>query len=342
MPSFNEMVVFGDSLSDNGNLYTALNELLPVSPPYFEGHFSNGPVWCEYLFASYLDTWNPGVIPYSRPTNFRNYAVGGAGATLHTKEELPYCLSEEITLYEVTHLFNNKDNSLFTLLIGANNYIKLPTNIDEITTDVIASIDNGLKRLIKMGAKHIIVINLPDLSKTPTIRVQGEDAVNLGQQLTQNHNAKLLVLIDNLRTSNPSINITHIDLFSMLNEIYEDATYYGISNVTAPIYGGDKFIDPLQGVNLTEILDYLDEATIQHALRISTVVKNAMSNNPILNNVFTSNMISSIGKLTSPGASPSSDGHLFWDGVHPTTEVHHFISNKIRTILDSYNYSYIK
>ena len=50
---FREVVVFGDSLSDSGNVFAAteavLAEAIPVSPPYDEGRFSNGPVWVDIL-----------------------------------------------------------------------------------------------------------------------------------------------------------------------------------------------------------------------------------------------------------------------------------------------------
>ncbi len=44
--SFDGVVVYGDSLSDNGNLYGAIG--FPP-PPYYMGRFSNGPVAAEYL-----------------------------------------------------------------------------------------------------------------------------------------------------------------------------------------------------------------------------------------------------------------------------------------------------
>ena len=44
-----EIVVFGDSLSDTGNLYLASGKTTPPSPPYFLGWFSNGPLWVERL-----------------------------------------------------------------------------------------------------------------------------------------------------------------------------------------------------------------------------------------------------------------------------------------------------
>ena len=41
---------FGDSLTDTGNVYRATNSfggivpVTPLSPPYFNGHFSDGPI----------------------------------------------------------------------------------------------------------------------------------------------------------------------------------------------------------------------------------------------------------------------------------------------------------
>lgn len=42
------VVVFGDSLSDNGNLFAQTGQ---PPAPYFQGRFSNGPVWVEQLFG---------------------------------------------------------------------------------------------------------------------------------------------------------------------------------------------------------------------------------------------------------------------------------------------------
>ena len=67
----NKIVVFGDSLSDNGNLYEYLKHQLPLSPPYFEGRFTNGPVWIEDLIESYY--------PTNSNDHLLDYAYGGAG-----------------------------------------------------------------------------------------------------------------------------------------------------------------------------------------------------------------------------------------------------------------------
>ena len=44
--TYNRLVVFGDSLSDNGNLYLIVRRHAAAqSPPYFQGRFSTGPVF---------------------------------------------------------------------------------------------------------------------------------------------------------------------------------------------------------------------------------------------------------------------------------------------------------
>lgn len=45
--SYNKLFVFGDSLSDTGNISLVLGENLP--PPYFMNHITNGPVAVEVL-----------------------------------------------------------------------------------------------------------------------------------------------------------------------------------------------------------------------------------------------------------------------------------------------------
>src|SRR5438270_12307648 len=46
--TYSSVVVFGDSLSDNGNLFAASGGLVP-QVPYYNGRFSNGPVAVEQL-----------------------------------------------------------------------------------------------------------------------------------------------------------------------------------------------------------------------------------------------------------------------------------------------------
>jgi phospholipase/lecithinase/hemolysin len=69
---FSKIYVFGDSLSDPGNLYNVTQSLQPYeqffgqdipvtppSPPYFDGRFTNGSLWVENLAADLGITLTP-------------------------------------------------------------------------------------------------------------------------------------------------------------------------------------------------------------------------------------------------------------------------------------------
>src|SRR3954462_11973986 len=69
---FSNLVVFGDSLSDIGNISSATFGTTP-GPSYYNGRFSNGPVYAETLATGL------GLPALARSTASGNdYAYGGA------------------------------------------------------------------------------------------------------------------------------------------------------------------------------------------------------------------------------------------------------------------------
>ena len=45
----NKIVVFGDSLSDINNVYNKSNWIIPNNKTWYQGRFTNGLTWVEYL-----------------------------------------------------------------------------------------------------------------------------------------------------------------------------------------------------------------------------------------------------------------------------------------------------
>lgn len=98
-----ELVVFGDSGSDSGNVWRLTSQAadagllpfaLPQSPPYLEGRWSNGPMWGEVL-ASRLGL-PPLVVSLAGGSN---YAFAGARLT-ESSIELPVpSLLDQIELF---------------------------------------------------------------------------------------------------------------------------------------------------------------------------------------------------------------------------------------------------
>ncbi len=223
----NKIVVFGDSLSDNGNLYEYLKHQLPVSPPYFKGRFTNGPVWVELLAKSYYPTHSK--------EHLLDYAFGGAGVLEgDDSDDGLFTLRREMDSYFLAHQDQADENSLFVVWIGSNNYLAVPEDVEQSLSDVSIGIQHGLQRLIDKGAKHIMVVNVPDLGRTPAAR--DFDAVDVLTYLSQQHNDALEKTVLSLQSRYPDTQWVYFDINVLLDEMMTYPERYGFTNVTDTCY----------------------------------------------------------------------------------------------------------
>ncbi|TAL61377.1 MAG: lysophospholipase [Legionella sp.] len=216
------IVIFGDSLSDNGNLYEVMNHQLPQSPPYYQGRFSNGPVWIELLAASYF--------PQNANAHLANYAYGGAGVTDTEGEEVLFTLRKEIDTYLLTHDDKASEDSLYVVWIGANNYLGMPTEVDKTIQTVNSGINKSLKRLVTKGAKHILVINLPDLGRTPA--AIEFDSIETMSYFSSEHNNAIAKTAEELKQNYPEVEWLFFDMNKGFGEVVSNPEAYGFTNIT--------------------------------------------------------------------------------------------------------------
>lgn len=225
--SLDKMVVFGDSLSDNGNLFEFMKRQLPLSPPYFDGRFTDGPIWVERLLASYY--------PNDSANHLLDYAFGGAGVLENTDDDDGlFTLDREIDSYLLSHQGMADEHSLFVVWIGSNNYLALPEDTDASLHDVNLGIQHGLERLADKGAKHILVVNLPDLGRIPAAR--DFEAVELLSHLAKTHNLMLQNTVKELQTRYPSVQWLSFDVDGMFGDVMNYPEHYGFTNVTDTCY----------------------------------------------------------------------------------------------------------
>ena len=215
---FSQIYTFGDSLSDTGNAYKATASQLPPSPPYFEGRFSNGPVWVEYLAKSL------GL----KQTNF---AIGGANTdsknTLIPGNPLNLPgLEQQINNFTTANPTADKDG-LYIVWAGSNDYLGGGvTN----PTQPVTNLANAVTSLANVGAKNIMVVNLPDLGKLPG--TSGDSQTSLGlSTLTGFHNSGLNTTLAAL-SQQPGINIIPVDVNSLFNRAIASKEEFGFTNVT--------------------------------------------------------------------------------------------------------------
>jgi phospholipase/lecithinase/hemolysin len=224
--SLNKMVVFGDSLSDNGNLYEYMKHQLPVSPPYFEGRFTNGPVWVEILTQYYY--------PGATAAHLFDYAYGGAGVMEDGDDDGVFTLRTEMDTYFLANHDKADDDSLYIIWIGSNNYLAVPDDLDKSIQEVSLGLFHALQRLAEKGAKHVLVVTVPDLGLTPAAR--DYDAVERMTYLSLQHNQILKDNLTSLKQQYPQVEWYYFDVNWLLDDIISEPARFGFINTTNTCY----------------------------------------------------------------------------------------------------------
>jgi outer membrane lipase/esterase len=220
---YNQLYIFGDSLVDNGNLFRLTGNRVPPNP-YFQGRFSNGLVWVETL-GTQLQIG-------SSSTN--NFAIGGSTSgqtnSLSGLLGVPLpSLPSQLSAF-ASAPGNPSRDALFVLLAGANDYLIQPSQLRTTDTQaVVNNLSNSVTALIGKGARNIIVVNLPDLGKTPQERVF-PTAGNLSAIATS-HNNNLNIALQQI-AKNRDVNIIPVDAFALVNEVAAEPGKYGFTNTT--------------------------------------------------------------------------------------------------------------
>jgi phospholipase/lecithinase/hemolysin len=229
---FTQLFVFGDSLSDVGNIEQATASF-PFVPPtpgpyYYDGRFSNGPVYAEFLAAG-LEL--PSVV-HSRAGG-GNFAHGGAktSGTGFPNNLVVRDVDDQVGDFLTAQ--SPDPDALFVVFAGANDLIGGQTNmsipVNRLATDI--------GRLITAGARSLLVPNLPPLGYTPRYN---DDAATLAtyNARTEQFNAALATMLDGLEAGNPAITVYRFDLAALFSEALADPAEFGLTNVTAPAAPG--------------------------------------------------------------------------------------------------------
>jgi len=272
--SFDQLYVFGDSLSDTGNIYNATGKTYPASPPYFQGRFSDGPIWVDYLGdqlglkPTLLTDINFTTIPPTPiPTQGINFAFGGASSGLGNgvvpNANLPGVLKQVLD-FAGTLKANNQTadpNALYTLWGGADDLLFV--NPKDPTTP-ISNISEALNILAGVGAKNILVFNLPDLGKLPADQAYDLNPATLSES-TSEFNSGLAKTVSDL-SQNPNLNIFSVDTYSLFNQ----ASALGFTNVTESCLSRLDICNP--GNNKFLIWDGFHPTTAAHKLIADTAL----------------------------------------------------------------------
>lgn len=234
LPKFDAFYVFGDSLADNGNdlIASRLAGAAPPVPPstspnraYFEGRFSNGRVAVEYLWSMLAPqskvsaTMRPFLAsPRIERTGALNFAFGGSGTGLleRTPGGLPVPgLQGQVALFSVA-LAGKKPSphSLYAIFSGAGDYLRETPSSPEVTVENIA---RSIRLLYALGARHVIVMDLPDLGRVPL--TVNTPASGMLSALTVAHNTALRTRLDALEAALPKLNLIRLEVDDVMSQL---------------------------------------------------------------------------------------------------------------------------
>ena len=209
--AFDEIVVFGDSLSDTGNA----------------GRFSNGPVWVEGVANALGLSVRPSGVGGT------NYAIGGARLDPASG---PTSLPAQVQ----KHLEGNRlsRKRLYIVYGGGNDLIAaaLGGAGEQLVDRAVEALRGMLFRLAEQGATDVLVPNLPDVGMTPAARWAGQTEISRAARLTRRFNQALEAVLRDLETTT-SVRLYRLDVAAMAERARIDPAAFGFVNVTTPCIG---------------------------------------------------------------------------------------------------------
>ena len=219
---FTQLVVFGDSLSDVGNISQATGGIYP-GQYYYNNRFSNGPVYTEAM-ATGLD------LPMVRSTaGGNNFAYGGAKTFGTGGFEGLFIRDIDEQVDQFLTGPPADPNALFLVFAGSNDIVGGQTNVSIPVNSLAEDID----RLIVDGARNLLVPNLPLLGYTPRFNGNPSTLATYNTR-TQQFNTALSAMLDGFEADYPAITMYRFDTAGLFGEALSDPAASGLTNVTQP------------------------------------------------------------------------------------------------------------
>lgn len=303
---YDNIVVFGSSLSDPGNGFVVLSDpasfgydetcslLTPMNVPPYDTldalfvpdgsyatgghHVSNGATWIEQ-FAR-----DNALAGFTRPAlrndgqQARNYAVGGARANDY---DCRFNLTDQLGAF-INSSTALTANSLVVFEMGGNDVRDILVGADPASTigGALNNIVTAINTLYSMGARQFLLMNVPDIGKTPALQILDSmypGVAGTATYLTGLFNNELPALQWYFNTYYPDMDVRIFDSYTLLNSIIDNPVAYGIKVTNAPC------VTP-------NVAPY---------------------------------------KCSNP------DEYLFWDGLHPTKAVHKIMADEAAEVLST-------
>ena len=305
------------------------------APPYIGGKFSNGPVWAEYLTTMLgLDTRNP--------AQYVNRSHGGSWSlcatdklgyinSLGTKKVtevvekmfagslIPPCSDLLVQAY-LREFPKFGPDEVVVYFFGGNDYLNMHDN----PSDVVKAQKRSIEKMIRHGARHIVWVNMPDMTRAPRYLKADYKVRSQAKYLISLHNQWQLNTLNQMKAEygKKGVNLYLLDARALFRQVLNNAIAFGITNVTdacaavaLPGVGDD---------NTPKLPEGAVASLVSGSARVgmAPVAGAQLLSNPQLANVFRASE-------SKPEVCAKPDQYAFWDDVHPTTHFHKIFADVI-------------
>ena len=223
---YDAIYVFGDSYCDTGNIYLVTGGAKPLSPPYYQGRFSNGPIWVEHLAGAFKLPLGPSL------GGGTDFAFGGA-------ELLQDVVTDVGTIPSVAHQVDGylattggkaDPNALYVLEGGGNDILDATSGSPEELGLAIGTNLAALEVLLRAaGARHFLIPNLFNVGELPA----GRASLVFDTAATKAADKTLALALVEERQAE-GIHIYSPDIYALAHSIMNDPTHDGFTDVTNP------------------------------------------------------------------------------------------------------------
>lgn len=238
-PPINEIVVFGDSLCDTGNLFQFTQGDFPFEGPaplfpiafYPEGRFSNGPIWIE-TFAPAAGFATPE--RFTTTPGGTNFAFGGAESGVGNSLRLTPNIGTQVGFFAATR-GSFSGNELVIVWAGGNDFNPVPPATLPSAQQVVANMVTRITEMNQLGGKYFLIPNVPPLGDTPQGRAQGPIVSFFLNLTVVQYNLLLDQALSDLEDS-LDIEVFRFNTYGLVANVTANPSQFGFANVTDPAF----------------------------------------------------------------------------------------------------------
>jgi outer membrane lipase/esterase len=273
---YSSLTVFGDSLSDTGNVLLATGGALPVAP-YLPGRFTDGPNWIDVLAAGL------GLPDGAKPAlaGGSNYAFGGA-RTGTAPASVPGVLAQVVGLWAPANA--SADATGLYVVVGGGNDMRDARSAAggndasrQTAADAAAqNIEDSVALLASRGARTVMISTLPDLGATPEAFFLGKVAES--SDATTRYNEAVWAIEGTLEALFADLDVVVFDMAGIAADIRANPAAFGFTNVGLPCDPFPPFTNgPTGGACSTSLFsDSLHPSGAAHAILGAAALEQAV------------------------------------------------------------------